>query len=100
MWIMVERSPPPDAAYWPDRRWLAAIDAVGWPVAAWLLLSRVPGPAGVLVPTAAGILALVALSRLRRAVWANHRYRFTTSKVVGVLAVLMFIGIVVKLGVA
>jgi len=100
MWIIFERTLPPDAPYWPGRRWLAAIDAVGWPIATWLLLARMPGPAGVFVPTAAGILALVVLLRLRRAVWANHRYRFTTSKVVSVLAVLMFIGILAKLGVA
>jgi hypothetical protein len=31
MWMLLVRSPPPDAPYWPGRRWLSAIDAVAWP---------------------------------------------------------------------
>ncbi|HWH81291.1 MAG TPA: hypothetical protein VNU71_03550 [Burkholderiaceae bacterium] len=98
MWIMFGRAPAPDAAYWPGRRWMAAIDAMAWPVAAALLLARVPGRTGVLLPTAVAVLALLGMLRLRKAVWLNHRYRFTTRKVTGILVVLMFIGIVVKVG--
>lgn len=30
MWVLFARADPPDAPYWPGRRWLAALDAVGW----------------------------------------------------------------------
>ena len=100
MWILVERAPAPDAAVWPGRRSLAAIDAIAWPVAAGLLLAEVPGRAGIFLPTAMAILALLGLRRLHRAVWLNHRYRFTTWKVGGVLLALMIVGVVMKLALA
>ena len=100
MWIMFERARAPDAAYWPGRRWMAAIDAVAWPVAAGLLLCRVPGRTGVFLPTAVAILALLGMRRLRQAVWVNHRYRFTTWKVAGILVVLAAVGVALKLSVA
>jgi hypothetical protein len=43
------------------------------------------------------IVVLAALSRLRRAVWSNHRYRFTSWWVFRVLAVLLAIGLAIKL---
>lgn len=46
MWLLLTRQPKPDAAYWPGRRVLAALDAVAWP-ALWLVaLSHAPVPTG------------------------------------------------------
>jgi hypothetical protein len=78
MWIVVTRPPQADAAYWPGRRWLAGLDAVVWPalLAFTALHASMPtGLVGQLVP----VLAIVsALGRLHRALWLNHRSRFTT----------------------
>ncbi len=35
MWMLFARAPPPDAPYWPGRRWWAALDALAWP-AGWI----------------------------------------------------------------
>jgi len=98
MWILFQRAPAPDAADWPGRRWMAAIDALAWPVAVGVLLSRVPGGTGVFGPTAMAILVLLGMLRLDKAVWRNHRYRFTTWKVARVLAVLTAVGVALKIG--
>lgn len=97
MWIVVERAPAPDMPCWSGRRWLAAIDAVAWPVALGLLFSRVPGKGGLMLPMASAVLVLWGLSRLHKAVWLNHRYRFTTWRVLGIVAVLVIVGLVLKI---
>ena len=43
------------------------------------------------------VLVLWGLSRLHTAVWLNHRYRFTTWRVSGILAVLVVVGLVLKI---
>ena len=96
-WIVLERARKPDAAYWPGRGWLAAIDAIAWPFMAGLLLVQVPGRAGLFVPLAVAFLVLLGGCRLRRAVWLNHRYRFTACKVGRPVAALLIVGIVLKL---
>lgn len=97
VWIVVQRAPAPDLPVWSGRRWLAAIDAVAWPVALGFLLGRVPGKAGLMLPMASAVLVLWGLSRLHTALWLNHRYRFTTWRVSGILAVLMIVGLVLKI---
>lgn len=97
MWIVVQRAPVPDHPYWSGRRWLAAIDAVAWPVALGLLLGRVPGKAGLIMPMALAVFVLWGLSRLHTAVWLNHRYRFTTWWALRLLAVLVLVGVVLKI---
>jgi hypothetical protein len=78
MWVLFARAPPADAPYWPGRRALSALDAVLWP-AAWIMVStRLSLYAGLLGHVAVCLLVWAALSRLRTAVWVNHRYRFTT----------------------
>ena len=99
VWIVVERAPAPDMPYWSGRRWLAAIDAVAWPVALGLLFSGVPGKAGLVLPMASAVLTLWGLSRFHKAVWLNHRYRFTTWRVLGIVAVLVIVGLVLKVAV-
>ena len=97
MWILFAHAPRPDAVVWPGRRLLAAIDAIVWPaVVLWALLS-VPGASGVTRPVLGTIAVLAAFPRLRRALWSNQRYRFTTWWVVRLLAVLLMIGVVLRL---
>jgi len=78
VFLVIVREPRPDAAYWPGRRWLAAVDAVCWP-AGWIYLVRqVPVPTGIVGAVIVAIAVLCALSRLGRALYVNHRYWFTT----------------------
>jgi len=97
MWLLVSRAPPPDAPNWPGRRWLAALDAVGWPMAWVLSVAYVPMPAGLMGPTVVAFAALTALGRCRRALWVNHRYRFTTWRWGRGVALLMLVGAALKL---
>jgi hypothetical protein len=66
MWLLFARAPPPDAPYWPGRRWLAAVDAVAWPGLAWFALSPVAASGGVVLPLAMAFFALSALRRRKR----------------------------------
>ena len=78
MWVLFARAPPVDAPYWLGRRTLAAIDAVFWPAIWIVVFTRLSLHAGLLGHVAVCLLLWAALSRLRTAVWMNHRYRFTT----------------------
>ena len=97
MWLLVAREPRPDAPQWRGRRMLAAIDAVCWPLAWVLLFRHAPDPAGVAGPVVVAVASLCALLRLRRALWLNHRYRFTAWRWGRVAAVLMLMGAILKL---
>jgi hypothetical protein len=97
MWIIVTRPPPADAAYWPGRRWMAALDAVLWPALLVFTVLHAPMPTG-LVGQLVPVLAIVsAFNRLHRALWLNHRYRFTTWRWGRVVGVLLLIGLLLKL---
>lgn len=96
MWLLVAREPTPDAPYWPGRRWLAAVDAVVWPVAWVMLVQAGPGPLGIVGPMVAALAALAGAGRLRRALWVNHRYRFTTWRWGRITGVVFAIGLVLK----
>ena len=99
MFIVVTRSPRPDAPNWPGRVPLAAIDAVAWPLV-WIWLFRhAPAPQGLVGPTVTAIAVLCAVLRLQRAVWLNHRYWFTTWRWGKVAASLLLIGLVLKMAV-
>jgi hypothetical protein len=97
MWLIVPREPLPDKAYWPGRVWLAVADAVAWPALCSLLIARAPMPTGVVGPMVIALAVLFGLIRLHRAIWLNHRYRFTTWRWGKVVAGLMLIGFVMKL---
>jgi len=97
MWLLVAREPRPDALCWPGRRLLAAVDAAMWPVLWVLLFSHAPKPVGLIGPIVAAVALLCALGRLRRALWVNHRYSFTTWRWGRIAAALMLIGVVLKL---
>jgi len=97
MWLVLARSPIPDAASWPGRRWLAAVDAITWPAIGFGLLVQLPGRMGLVLPVAGAGLALIGLVRVRTAVWINHRYRFTTWRLGKIVIVLLLIGGALKL---
>lgn len=97
MWLLCARAPAPDAPYWPGRRWLAAVDAAVWPLLWVLVVSHAPKPVGLIGPFVAAVALLCTLDRLHRALWVNHRYRFTTWRWGRIVAALVFIGAVMKL---
>ena len=92
MWILFPPVPRPNAPYWPGRRWLAALDAVAWPVAWVLVIVRVPMPMGIVGMLVIARAGPVGLSRLQRALFRNKRYRFTTWRWGRVLTALMLVG--------
>lgn len=96
MWILVTRELQPDAPYWPGRRWLAVIDAVAWPLLWIVVLSKVPAPVGLVGPMVVGVALLCGLTRLRQALWENHRYRFTTSRWARFAAGILLLGATLK----
>jgi hypothetical protein len=96
MWVMIAREPRPDAPYWPGRRVLAAVDAVLWPAMLVLLINQTPAPVGLVGPVATSVAVLCGLGRLHRALWVNHRYRFTTWRWGRIAAALLLVGLVMK----
>lgn len=97
MWILMTRTPRPDAAYWPGRRALAALDAVLWPLAIAGTLAHTGFLRGIVGAVGATWLAFAACGRLRTAWQANHRYRFTTWRWGRLAGGLMVFGILLKL---
>lgn len=97
MWFLIARSASPDAPYWPGRRWLAAVDALAWPLLWVAVIRHVPASAGVAGPLLLALAALSACRRTHRALWVNHRYRFTTWRWGKVVAALLMMGVVLKL---
>jgi hypothetical protein len=96
MWVMIAREPRPDAPYWPGRHVLAAVDAVLWPVMLVLLINQAPVPVGLVGPFVTAVAVLCGLGRLHRALWLNHRYRFTTWRWGRIAAALLLVGLVMK----
>jgi hypothetical protein len=97
MWLLVAREPRANAPYWTGRRWLAAVDAVAWPLFWVLLLRQIDAPVGIVGPMFVAAALLVSVERIHRAVWVNHRYWFTTWRWGRIAAGLMLIGTVLKL---
>jgi hypothetical protein len=97
MWLLVAREPVPDAPYWPGRRWLAAVDAAGWPLGWVLLVQTATLPLGVVGPLATTVALYAGMTRLHRALFINHRYRFTTWRWGRVALMLVAIGLLLKL---
>ena len=100
MWLLFARAPPPDAPYWRGRRWLAALDAVAWPGAAWFALHGLAGAGGLLVAVVRALLVVAAARRLFTALLANHRYQFTTWRWGRVVAWMLSVGMLLKLELA
>lgn len=96
MWLLVAREPRHDAPQWSGRKSLAALDALAWPMAAVLMVSLVPLHLGVVGPVLMAAVLLLSVSRLRRAIWMNHHYRFTTWRWGGVALILLMVGVILK----
>ena len=75
----------------------AAADAVVWPLLLVWVIWRVPAPVGIVGPFVVAVATLCVLSRLHRALWLNHRYRFTTWRWGKVFGAMLLIGGVLKL---
>lgn len=96
MWLLVAREPGPDAPQWAGRRTLAVLDAVAWPLLAVLIVFQSRVPLGVVGSVLAVAAFALSVARLRRAIWLNHRYRFTTWRWGGVVLGLMLLGATLK----
>ncbi len=96
MWMLFTRAPPPDAPYWPGRRWLALIDAIAWPAMTWCVLQGMSSSGGLIVALAMALLVVSGLRRVFAALLANHRYHFTTWRWGRVVAWLLAIGAFLK----
>ena len=96
MWLVISREPAADMAYWPGRLGLAVVDAAIWPLMWIVLVLRAGVPTGVVGPAAIGLCVLIALTRVHRALFANHRYRFSTWRWGKIVAALMLVGLVMK----
>ena len=68
-----------------------------WSLVWVLLFSHAPKPVGLVGPFVAAVALLCALGRMHRALWVNHRYRFTTWRWGRVVAALLLMGMVMKL---
>ena len=98
MWLLIAKNPRPDAIVWRGRRALAAVDAVLWPLLWVWLLSQSPPSFGLVgLTVVAGLGTLIAVSRLRQAIWENQRYRFSLWKWGRAVAVLVLFGMAMKL---
>lgn len=98
VWMLWARAPLPDAPTWPGRRVCAAVDAVGWP-GLWVLVgAEFTPPTGLIGPLLGAFVLLSALDRLYRAMWVNHRYRFTTWCCARVMAGLLLVAVALRLG--
>lgn len=98
MWVLFARAPPPDAPYWPGRRWLAAVEAVAWPGVGWIALTQVASRDGLIVAFVMALAVVSAMRRLFRALLVNHRYHFTTWRWGRVLAWMLAVGLLLRLG--
>lgn len=76
---------------------LAAVDAVAWPGALALVVWVAPVATGIAGALVIGVAALIAVARLRRAIWRNERYWFTTWRWGKPVLALLLIGGVLKL---
>jgi hypothetical protein len=97
MWLLLARAPVPDAPYWPGRRWLAVVDAGGWPLVWVFLVMNATVPLGVVGPLVTGIALCAGVTRTYRAIRVNHRYRFTTWRWGRILLTLLALGLTLKL---
>ncbi len=97
MWLLVAHEPRANAPYWTGRRWLAAVDAVAWPLFWVPVLGQIDAPVGIVGPMVVAVMLLVSAERIHRAVWVNHRYWFTTWRWGRIVGALMVIGIALKL---
>jgi hypothetical protein len=96
MWLLVAREPRQDAPRWRGRKWLAAFDAVIWPMVGIMLIHTALVPLGIVGPVAIAVALGMSGVRLHRAIWVNHRYWFTIWRWGRVALILILLGAVLK----
>lgn len=97
MWLLYARAPVPDAPYWPGRRPLALLDALGWPGLIAAMVGSLSMQTGIVGSLTLALCALFGVRRCVRALWHNERYQFTTWRCGLPLAVLLAVGAALKL---
>jgi hypothetical protein len=97
MWFLIARAPRADALQWPGRRTLAVLDALLWPVCWGVAALQLPPRPGIISGVVVAMSIFAATRRVRRAVWSNPRYAFTTWRFAYGMAVLLVFGAVLKL---
>jgi len=96
MLLLLTRPPLPDARPWPGRRWFALVDALAWPMV-WLAFAVKAMPDGLAAWAVAAALTGCTAVRCWRALWLNHRYRFTTWRWGRAIVALLALGALLKL---
>lgn len=96
MFVFLTRIPKPAAAYWPGRRWLAALDAIGWPALCFVGIWIASAETQSAVLAFAAVLVCVGMARLWRAVFHNETYWFITWRLLKILGGLAIIGLILK----
>ena len=94
--FFIPRAVREDAAYWPGRRSLAALDAITWPVLWIVVLLHAHFDTGLVGRVAVALAIVSAVWRLHRALWRNERYRFTTYRWGLPLVTLAFVAMAMK----
>jgi hypothetical protein len=97
MWLLYARAPLPDAPYWPGRRPLALLDALGWPGLIAAMVGSLSMQTGIVGSLTLALCVLFGVRRGVRALWHNERYQFTTWRCGLPLAVLLAVGAALKL---
>ena len=97
MFMLVPFPHRSDVVVWRGRRVLALVDGVLWPgLVAWLVVEFARGEGVVSAVVLAGC-GMSAMARVRRALWRNERYRFTTWRWIKVVGALGWIALCIRL---
>jgi hypothetical protein len=78
LFVLRQRDAKPYMEYWPGRCLLAALDAAAWPTLGIVTAMRLPAHGGLVGAVFVAACVVAIAHRLRRAIWWNHRYLFTT----------------------
>lgn len=97
MWFFFVRSPRPDLHVWPGRRWVSAVDALAWPIAAMVAVTGMADAGSLSSSLIVAALWVLAARRLLRAILVNQRYRMTTVWLAKIVAVPLLFGVLTKL---
>ncbi|HUP08855.1 MAG TPA: hypothetical protein VMU47_16975 [Caldimonas sp.] len=97
MIVLYQRAPRADAAWWPGRHPLAALDALFWP-AAWIGVAlAAPVREGFVTWVVIAYALFSGATRLHTAIAHNERFRFTTWTCGRAIVLLVGIGVLMKL---
>jgi len=99
MLVVMAREPRPPVEVWLGRRWLAAVDALLWPTL-WIAgIAVAPFQTGLAGELLVALAALLAIARLRTAVFKNEHYRLTSVRWGKPIAALVLVTVSLRLSV-